>query len=363
MRDPKLSSPIAPPAVSTRPASSRGSGGARPRFAIGWCNLFCAVVAIVVSGCAPEEFRKITPSVVDSGLETLTSPTNQERLRALASLPDLQLAASNSAKGVVDGYLGAFNDPGKLRRLDDLTRAFSDSAASAFTNEIETRIGPAIRHQSALLSREVAHALSDIDGKGNLEAVTSTIVSNLVRSMARGMEQDMAPALRRSLETQIGPALGELIQHDATPALAEGARAVSRQAWLGLNDALNGELGATFKAADESIWNHLDRTLERGRTTAESWFHFVAGVTIVLAVLLGVAALLWRAQARAVIRQEKALRLLTSGVRSVGRTGSVEDLLRHIKAQGKADPLEGYACLSEFLARHQDLKLPGHHGT
>jgi hypothetical protein len=351
----RVSPPVAPTFSETRLPTSPGRPRARAAL---WITLILCLVSLVwVSGCAPGQVRKLTPAVIDSGLATLASPTNQERLRLLSSIPDLQMTGSNSARGLVHGYLDTLSESNRLNQLDLLTRAFTDQITAALTNAIEAKLGPSLRKETAAMARDLTGALLAPDNERAVGAFTASITSNSLQSFTRGLDQELSPAVRRSLTNQLGPGLSELVRHDLTPALSEGARAMTREAALGIGDALKSSLGTTLTNAQEFFWNRLDRTLDRSKASAQFWLYLVLGISLLLALLLGSVALLWRSQAAAGRRREDALRLVTSAVANVQRNGSIDDLLREIKSQGQKEHLEGYACLSEFLARHQDLKL------
>jgi len=323
-------------------------------------SLSAAVLALALGSCGTKYLERATPAVINSGLEELISEENQERLRELAAIPDLRAAARELTQGVLEASLEEFDSPERAEKIFALTETFIDRAMAALEEAVGTELGPRFRRELALSVEEVLAAVSESASLDDLAAAGRSLVSSATRALtetlAEGIDRDLTPALLRALERLSAAAAALTSDEEFSEALATNSRSFMRGAMLGLNDALEGELGATLKRFEESSWQRFESRLKRSKETGRVWLGVFGSAAVVLALALGFACYQWRLKTRLAASREGAVDLLASAIHGAGRRASVDQLLTEIKQRGR-DKHVGYASLSEFLARHQELRI------
>lgn len=318
--------------------------------------MLAVFAAQALTACSPAYFRRTTPAVVGSGLDELAR--DKARLDALLPDPDLEEASREIAKGLVSGGLEALARDARDEAIAGLADAYIDQVAQSLGNAGHA-LGADLRQELVVTVRAVADEMLSSEHRRDAAAMASAISSatarGLLRGSALGLEGELGPAMRTTLERDLGPGMETLVRNHLAPALASGARDVTREALLGVNDALDGELGETLADGQQSFWDQIDDRLQEGESLAERWF-------IVAMALLGLAvAVVGIAIAAFVVarRRHRAMRLMTEAVSRAQRHGSVEDILTEIKnMRDTSDHRDGYVELQSFLARHRHLKLP-----
>lgn len=316
-------------------------------------------VVLVLQGltaCTPKYLRKATPAIVGSGLDELAR--DQARLERILPDPDLEKASHDIAKGLVSGGLEALGEEARDEKIGALADEYIDQVARSLA-DAGHELGPELREELVLTVRAVADEMLDSEHRRDAAAMATAIsgatARGVMRGVAIGLDEELGPAVRTTLERDLGPGLETVLRKHLAPALAEGARNVTKEALLGVNDALEGELGQTLSEGQQAFWDKVDLSLERGQDLAERWF------VIAMALLGTVVGVLAVAIVALVIarRRYRAMRLLTEAVSRAKREGSVEDLLGEIKdMRDTSDHREGYVELQSFLARNRHLKLP-----
>ena len=335
------------------------------RAARGARRLVLVPLILAVAGCASDSLQELAPNLVgrtvESTLEALTDDANQERIRELVATPDLRKMAEDLSTGLVTGGIDTLTEPERSERLLAFSEAFVRRFAETL-GESFSEIGPRTREELVKTVQEVsAEALGD-ENRKSAELFAASLIEassrSLTLSLAQGWEKDLSPAFRASLENDLGPGLEQMFRENLTPALAEAAREMSREALLGAGDALRGDFGNAIAEMQEKGWERFQARIGETREKGRAWVQTLVVAAIALALLLGIAAFLWRNQARAAARRERAVALLASAIHRTGRGGSVDGLLDQIRQMGEeGTDREGYAYLSEFLGRHSGLKV------
>ncbi|MFN0060464.1 MAG: hypothetical protein ACKVX7_18560 [Planctomycetota bacterium] len=330
----------------------------------------CAGATLIATGCASYKAREVTPAIVDSALEELTTAESEARLRQLLALLEVRDSARDFARGFIEASaseladsakrepflkfseefaarlaasatadkdestarlvattlhaLGTRENGARLREIvaqlgmralaaevasgfvegsaHALTGAGASDAMAALTSSsaklvaamshelaqnLERELGPVLRAQLVTSVQEIWRAVLKGDNRAiaaDFAASLSTSMTNAAtRALARGLTEDLAPA--------VSTALGAALTPETNAALGQSAREVSRQAALGLSDALRGELGATLAHVQEEWWQRLHGSLADsvadGKATAERWLKIAiaGGVVLAIAVL------------------------------------------------------------------------------
>jgi len=317
-------------------------------LALGLCWLQgCTVKTAVV--------EPSVPGIVDDGLKTLTTEQNQERIKTLLALPDVQKSSRELARGVVAGALSELSAGERQAQLDLLAENFVLAVTQALAQGTDQHIGPAITRQTTgalranlelLLGDEVKQ-----DSAAYVSAVTHAFSTTLTRSMSEGLRRDVTPALTAAFTDELFPGVARGFEADLRPALLRTSRDVAREASLGLNDALAGELGDTI---DRRFLKRVDGWLGEGRDLADEAMGQLKVAIVVLVVLLVGAGAVVFFVVRTLRKRTRALELVTYAIKDFTRSAPDRRLVESIKEQGKKGP--GRAALDEFLVERPQLK-------
>ena len=311
--------------------------------ALGGCTIKTAVVEPTV------------PGIVDDSLKTLTTEQNQKRIKALLELPDVKKSSRELASGVVAGALSELSESERQRQLDELAENFVLAVTDAVARGTDQQIGPALTRQTtSALRANLEILLSDEvqqDSTAYVSAVTHAFSTTLTQSMSEGLRREVAPALAAAFTEQLFPGVARGFEADLGPALGRSSRQIAREASLGFNDALAGELGDTI---DRRFVKHIDDWLGEGRDVAQQ----VAGqlkvaIGVMAVLLIGLGCVLFFV-ARALRKRTRALELVTHAIKDHTRAAADRSLVERIKEQGKKGP--GRAALDEFLVDRPQLK-------
>ncbi len=333
------------------------------RYFVALCLTIVAVLLASVS-CSPSQVREVTPPVISSGLEELTREENKDRLRELMGLGDIASWARELVRGTIEGVEGQFNNAQYADHLNALIEASVNRLSQALSESLDTQIGPAVRKQIVTLVHEALRTALDEEHRRRAVQLADDVTGAAVRSgseaLARGVEEDFSPAFAAALDQHVGPALERMMRERVVPAIGVSARAVSREAFLGLNEALEGELGQTMAQAYAAFWDRLDDRLGQTQDTAEDWLKQAAlGGAGAFGVALLVVVILWRKTVLARIRRDQTIFLLARAIKAVPVDSPVDHLLTRIKQAGGEDisMSRGYGYLSEFLDKNPQLRV------
>ena len=255
--------------------------------------------------------------------------------------PDLEALVGGVATAAASGVL----DDEVRERADLLAGDLSRTVAAALAEETASRL-PAILDASF---ERLSPRLGETIGRDVAPALATALTDELVPALAVGLEQSLGPALERLLAERLLPVL----ERSASEQLPPLVRAGTREAMLGLGEALEGELGRQTRDFFGSL---VDDSAERveAKIAAKSWLLPATAALLVAAILIGVY--FWRrAREQKQLREarESALFLVTGAINRLP-----EDLQGRVKgavaAAGARDGGErsGGAALRRFLDRH-----------
>lgn len=236
-----------------------------------WMSL--ALGLACATGCAHGTENLVRSGMaggVGGSLEALNDPHNKALLLRLLQDPDIKAAAHDLTAALTGGALDGLSDAERMARVREASDEYIRTIAAAVGGALDEDISPAVtRAVTDVVGGAVAGALRPANIKRAeelVDGVTRTTITAFTQSTARGLREDLGPALNKVIaddlgpalqkvvEVNIGPALRKVIKDDLGPAMmavldgedggASGsfARALTKQIVLGVNDGMS-ELG------------------------------------------------------------------------------------------------------------------------
>jgi hypothetical protein len=331
-----------------------------------------AAVLIALASCAQpvrEVAREATPPAVSQAIEEATSPESVAHFSGFLAdesmLASFEALASSVTQGVLAALVGPASEPGgadsepgavalagaagPLLQADQeggarpapdgegqeaLVPGLERLSEAAMKGAISGALSPESRRQAeqfaAAVARAGAQGAFSPEGRAAAEEFAAAVSRASVQGVAAGLEQDLGPALRALLIEELRPAVEELAADGAYEAPGQLARVMSREAMLGVNDAL-----LIIQRSDElTALAQLERLTRRG-----------INVVLILAIALGVIVLALIAVLLRMIQKARAQRLIVAE-----REASVLLMAQAIKAaEGKPWAPELVDTLREAL--------------
>ena len=321
------------------------------------------LAATLVLGLAFSQFacasgaQKLVKGSVEGGLEgtleALNDPHNKKLLKQLLQDKDIKDAAHDLTEAITGGALEGMTEPQRQAELRDATdkfirtvadsvgKALDEDISPAVTKTVESVVGGAIA--SALRPENKRLASSFVDG------VTRSTITAFTQSTARGMRddlgpamnkviaEDLGPAMKRLIEEDLGPALNKVITKDLKPAMEEAlggangdmigalSRHITKEIVLGVNDGMK-ELGISLNP----------REGQGGLGILGYAAIFLALIAVILGILLARIILTRRSLEQERARSERMLL----------------NVLRSIHVEGQGQPIDVDALVAR--ARSQD---------
>ena len=292
-----------------------------------------------------------TSDVVRDGIDEWSRRINWQKLRE----PARELA-TEIARGALDAGDALHFE----QKLDAAIDRFVRSALHAASEELDGEVSPAM---ARAVRATVDAGLASLLGDGTvhrIEELTDALAVAAMAGIARGLRDQVAPAIASAIDRSLGPAMQRAIQdhlgpafaatlsRDLTPVLVDAARRTSAAAGEGLVDGVRSRAEPLI---DREI-ERLQRALDRAEKDAQSVVRLV--VIAVLGALAGVLAIALWLRHRTAAAARAALRLVT---REIGRTPSdpMRELAGRIKAAGEGSPAGAF--LAQELRTQPSFKL------
>ncbi|MBL9099891.1 MAG: hypothetical protein JNL82_02980 [Myxococcales bacterium] len=303
--------------------------------------LLLATAPLACATGAERLTRRVVPAGLNETLKALNDPENQELLRRLVDLPDIQKAAHDLSEAITSGALDELTDEQRAARLRQLTDDFVRQIAGSVARELDSKISPSLtRAVEDIVGGAVGAALSPANrqqARSFVDAITRTTIATFGESTGKILRDDLGPALQHVLEHNLGPALDHLIAERIVPALKRAlddemvpavgrlSREVTRQAVLGAHDAfVELQVDQKLGGLDDDFWARLDKVMNQGQKAGE--------LAVWLLVLVIVALGVWLARSiivRRHLEQERAAseRMLINVLQAIQR-GDTDDPTR-----------------------------------
>lgn len=325
-------------------------------------RVIACLAVVAVAGCAASgKAENVVEGVVEAGLDAklavLSRAENLERIeriteallrteavraaaRELAESAVLgvtdaarQEALAGAFAGLVDGLSAALAEAGEEGLKPELDALLRDASGAVARGVLAEDVRAQLEGLSADLSRVVAESLLDqvaAELPGLLDAsasrlsprVASSLRDDLGPALAASLTRDLMPALSAGLEESLGPALASVLEGQLLPAIDRAAaeslpplvRDSTREAMLGLGEALEGELGEQARAFVFSLVDESKGRVLGDVRGASSWLWALAVALVAVSIA---CAVFWR-QARERRRRcrsrESALFLVTGAI-------------------------------------------------
>lgn len=321
--------------------------------------LLMLLVMNVLAGCSQGKLRLSTRTVVGATVDELAD--DRERLAELLRI-DIEDAARDMARGLVDGGVDALGDEERQQRIHALTEEFVERVTKA-AEDAGARLGPQIRAGMVqTIDEAMDEALSSEhrrDAASLGKAVASATTKGFSQELEKGLDENIVPALRRALDDELGPGLNKMLVEQVNPALAATAHDMTAAALKELNRSMREDMSQSLKIA---LFDPLEKSLAQGKATAERWLVLLAGALAILGVILAIVLVWYRQQwVRAdetAGRRRETVRMFAEAIANARRHGTIEDYCNHIKALGtQPDHAKAYAELQEVLSSNPRLKL------
>lgn len=306
------------------------------------------VLALVAPACAAGTerlVRRAVPATIDETIAAFEDPDIQRRLKKLIDLPDVQAAARRLAQGLTEGALDGLTEEERARKLRALSEDYVDTLTRALGKGLREEIEPAAAHAARAVveealapvlapqTRQGAAALVDAVTRRAVYALSQGVRDEAGPALASALQKDLGPAAQRVLEDNLGPALHKVIRDDLGPALREAlsdemvptagrfSREISREAVLGIVDAIEQlDRDERLAAVNERFWTRLNRSLNQGLRLGE----IIAWILALVILILGI----WLARTIIVRRhleaeRERSERMLIGILHELQRGGEV----------------------------------------
>lgn len=304
-----------------------------------------AMLSVAAVGCAPafqragtDLSREATPIVIDESVKSLEDAEMRKRIAAIMASPEVRAAVESLTDDIASGTLSALEKKEIAARLDPLASAMVAALSRELGKGIEHDIAPAIRRA---IAASLSDALSPEQQKAIASAVSSTSIS-VTRDVAKTLGAELLPALIKSLGT-------ELQRPELRDKLAGATEEASKNVILGTASAVQ-EIQA--RSGAPTLRDRLSRAL-----TAVVVVSALSG-----AVLVGLLAFTLSLRRRAKLYAERSARQdaiaekFLSALQSLRGKRYADDLYRTFDAAIASGP--GAEELRSALARAGASPLP-----
>ncbi|WP_434419102.1 hypothetical protein [Nannocystis pusilla] len=241
------------------------------------------LLGLALCGCLSAESltRRTVPAALDESVGFFEDPESQRRIERLMLDPQVQNAARELSKTLVDGVVESMTDDARQAELRRASTRYIEAVSAAAARSLRSDLGPA----AAEAARHAVARVLDVglspetrqDMRALAQSLTQATVDGLMQAAGRGLRHDLGPALRAVIEDELGPGLRTVIARDLapslrrvladelTPALALVAREVTHQIVIGGHDGLQ-ELRFRERAGQFQVdfWNRLERPAPQG---------------------------------------------------------------------------------------------------
>ena len=205
--------------------------------------------------------RTAVPAGIEETLRALNDPENQELMRRLASDPELRKAAHDFTAAITGGALDGLTEDARQQKVRELSDAYVRTMSASLARALNEDISPSVtRTVESIMGGAIAAAVSPENKRltaSFVDGVTRSAMSALMQSTARGLRDDLGPALKKMIAEDLGPALNKVITDDLKPAIGDMlgpqtnqaigglVRQITKDAVLGANDGMS-ELGISL---------------------------------------------------------------------------------------------------------------------
>ncbi|PCC69125.1 hypothetical protein SAMN02745121_05773 [Nannocystis exedens] len=326
------------------------------------------LLGLLLCGCLSAEnlTRRTVPAALDEGVGFFENPESQRRIERLMLDPQVQHAARELSKTLVDGVVESMTDDARQAELRQASARYIEAVSAAAARSLRSDLGPAAAEAARSAVQQVLGAGLSPETRQDMRALaqslTQSTVDGLMESAGRGLRHQVGPALRAVIEDELGPSLRTMIARDVAPGLRRAladeltpafglvAREVTHQIIIGGHDGLEElrfrERADAFQA---DFWTRLEALLHRGMQLSTIIAWALGVVVLVLAILFGRAILLRRRLDEERLRSERMLLGVMQGLQQGSDKPDIEAFLAHLHERNP--DLADDAFMSELARR------------
>lgn len=262
--------------------------------------------------------ERVSRGIIDQSLETIDTPENQARIGRILNSSEMHDAVRDLTASLV---LGVYD--GVRTGRADVT------STESIRKGIDRHVTPAAgRLSRRVIDSALDAALTD-EHIARIEILGERSTHAAIQGLARGVEEDLGPALAATFERDIGPALAIVMERDLIPAIGRGLdtpemqRVVANLTHSFASEFVSGAGDAIDESAEESAAQGKESGLQlfgtkvaRGYAVA-LFFAFALGtMAIVLTFVLLRYSRRLRQQSKAASDREAALLHLIESLKS-----------------------------------------------
>lgn len=261
--------------------------------------------------------ERVSRGAIHESLQVLDEPESRARLGRILSSPELRGALRELTASIVTG---AFEGLESARMTDA-------ELAKAIGKGIDKHITPAAaRLTHRVVDAALTEAFAD-ERIEQIEALAERTTRAVIRGVARGLEQDLGPALAVTVERDLGPAVAATLSRDILPAVGRGldtpemqsavanlSRSVATQFVGGAGDAIDVQSEQDTAEGTKSGLNLFGARVARGYVIAMFVAAALGTMLVVLTIMVVRSGRRQRLQAEQASRREAALLHLVDSI-------------------------------------------------
>jgi hypothetical protein len=160
--------------------------------------------------------ERLSRGVIQESLETLDEPENRARLGRIMSSPQMRDALQDLSASIMRGVFDAVRE---ARKTGAIGKAEIGKSIGAALDEHVTAAAGRLTYR--VVESAMSATLAD-EHLPQIEKLGETATRAAIRGLARGVEEDLGPALAATIEKDIGPAVAVVLARDILPAVGRG---------------------------------------------------------------------------------------------------------------------------------------------
>jgi heme exporter protein D len=266
---------------------------------------------------------RVSRGAINESLEALDTPENRQRLGRIINSPQMRDAIHDLAASIVLGVFDGVREARKTGTTSD------DEIGQSIRKQLDKHVTPAVgRLTYRVVGAAVSASLTD-KHIAQIEKLAEGATHGVIRGVAKGLEQDLGPALAATIDKDLGPALAVMISRDIMPAVGRGldtpemqsavenlTRSIATGMVGGAGDAIDTNTEQNEAEGKESGLQLFGDRVAAGYAIAVFLAFALATMLVVLTVVLVRSSRRQRKQSEQAKRREEALLHLIDGIES-----------------------------------------------
>jgi len=265
--------------------------------------------------------ERVSRGAINESLEALDKPENRERLGRIMNSPQMRDAMHDLTASIV---LGVFDGVREARKTGTTNAA---EIGESIREQLDQHVTPAVgRLTYRVVGAAVSASLTD-KHIAQIEKLGEGATHAVIRGVAKGLEQDLGPALAVTIDKDLGPAVAVMLSRDIMPAVGRGldtpemqsavqnlTRSIATGMVGGAGDAIDTKNEQNVAEGKESGLQLFGDKVAFGYAIALFLAFALATMLVVLTVVLVRSSRRQRKQSEQAKRREQALLHLIDGI-------------------------------------------------